>query len=128
MIFSTNDGRELNPVFIYVIDTYHRLMTGSPGELVNLAIIDWQKYPMDWGHNLPVLTFPPSEYEIRNALPQYTIWVLIQSNSMNHEFDCSHLVVKWFTNEIENLTLNKLISTALIEINWEKYAKDVMIW
>jgi hypothetical protein len=126
--FQLKTGRKVSVESAHIQETYGGLLEGYPTEELNLETLENAKSMMRgcWGprptHIIPATLLLEHGAEF---LPPWLCMVWLTSlTPIDKDSMGSELVVIWFVPDACSVPLLQLISTAVMELDWESLASD----
>jgi len=108
---------------ITITKTYGSWLEGKPNRERNEEIVKSTKYPKAWGKR-KYLLLKPSDQELNTKLPSYTFTIWLTGSPLSVENDGSEIVVTWFDQDQETISIETLITSALLKFDWDEHAVD----
>lgn len=121
-------GRDVSIEGCHITETYSGLLEGYPDEKLNFKTLENAKTLMTacWGSR-PTYIVPTTYLQKSGAefLPPWLCLTWLTSLSpIDSDFTGSELVVVWFIQDAYSVPLVKLISDAVMDLDWDSLAGD----
>lgn len=109
-------GRVVTISDFHLEKTSNRVLAVNPDNMEELY--DFFSYPKDWGENRPAIVKKDYALIIRGILPEYFVSIWFESNPISNKSKYgSQLIVCFFTDLIESMTISELIDTNLTDLD-----------
>jgi hypothetical protein len=127
MKIKLQSGKEVYVEAFHCTPTYAGLLLGSPTKESNEILINHLSYPKNWGTRLCVIK-KSEMYAYEDILKPIinSVW-LSSSEAVDVKDKISNgsdLVIMWFSNELQDKSLQEIIIAGAGDINWERFASD----
>jgi hypothetical protein len=127
MKIKLQSGKEVYIEAFHCTPTYAGLLLGSPTKESNEILINDLSYPKNWGTRLCVIK-KSDMYASENILKPIINSVWLSSSEVIDDKDKisngSDLVIMWFSDELQDKTIQEIIIAGSGDIKWEKFAID----
>jgi len=127
MKIKLNEGTEVFVEAFHCTPTLAGVIVYSPSESTNQNLINHLNYPSDWGNRVCVMK-KSDMYASENILKPVINSVWLSSSEVIDDNDKisngSDLVIMWFSDELQDKTIQEIIIAGVGDIKWEKFARD----
>lgn len=125
MKIKLNFGTEVFIEAYHCTQTLAGVILYSPTEKTNQNLVNHLKYPTDWGKRECIMK-KSDMYADENRLKPVinSVWLSSSKPVKDTEADGADLVVMFFSEENENMTIQEIILEGVRDIPWEKLATD----
>jgi hypothetical protein len=125
MKIKLNSGIEVFVEAFHCTPTLAGVIVYSPSESTNQNLVNHLNYPKDWGTRECIMK-KSDMYADENRLKPVinSVWLSSSTPVKDTKADGADLVVMFFSNENEDLTIQEIILNGVQNIMWEKFATD----
>lgn len=125
MKIKLNEGTEVYVEAFHFTPTLAGVIAYSPSDSVNRELIEQLSYPKDWGTR-ECVTKKSGMYLAENRLKPIinSVWLSSSEPVKDSEADGADLVVMFFSEENDEMTMQEIILNGVQDIPWEKLATD----
>jgi len=128
MKIKLNSGIEVFVEAYHFTQTLAGVILYSPSESTNQNLVNHLNYPSDWGKRECIMK-KSDMYADENRLKPVinSVWLSSSKPIKDTKADGSDLVVMFFSQENEDMTIQEIILNGVRDIPWEKLATDFWI-
>jgi len=125
MKIKLNSGIEVFVEAYHCTPTLAGVILYSPTEKTNQNLVNHLNYPTDWGKRECVMK-KSDMYADENRLKPVinSVWLSSSTPIKDTKADGADLVVMFFSDENDDLTIQQIILNGVRDIQWEKFATD----
>jgi hypothetical protein len=125
MKIKLNEGTEVYVEGFHCTPTFAGVIAYSPSESNNQNLINHLHYPTDWGKRVCVMK-KSDMFASGNELKPIinSVWLSSSKPVENKNSFGADLVVMFFSEENDDMTIQEIILNGVRDIPWEKFATD----
>ncbi len=129
MKIKLNEGTEVYVEAFHCTPTLAGVIAYSPSESTNQNLINHLHYPTHWGKRVCVMK--KSDMYISNNILKpmiNSVWLTSKpiGNNDNESYG-SDLVVMFFSEENDEMTIRQIIADGVGDLDWKKYAQNYQL-
>lgn len=125
MKIKLNSGVEVFVEAYHCTPTLAGVILYSPSESTNQNLVNHLKYPTDWGKRECIMKKSDMYADEKRLKPVVnSVWLSSSKSIKDTEADGADLVVMFFSDEDEDLTIKEIILNGVRDLHWEKFATD----
>ena len=125
MKIKLNSGIELKVEAYNCTYTYSGLILGTPSNESNQRLINQLSYPKDWGKRVCVMKKKDMYADEDRLKPVInSVWLSSSVPIKDTKANGADLVVMFFSEENDDMTIQEIILNGVRDIQWEKFATD----
>lgn len=123
------DGFLVKVIDLNIKASYSNVWAGKPTPELNRGIVaNGFRFSSDWPAELRVLLLRPKREILDSILPKFRITVWLDCyQAIDSVYDGSWLAVTFFSNDILEINIEKILQENLQDIDWKFSATDYFI-
>jgi hypothetical protein len=125
MKIKLNSGIEVKVEAFHCTPTLAGVIVYSPSETTNQNLVNHLQYPKDWGDSVCVMK-QSDMYASENILMPVinSVWLSSSEPIEDKNSFGADLVVMFFSEENQEMTIQEIILNGVRDLHWEKFATD----